>query len=98
MDLIRAGLGISKTIRNVGRLQEIVLVFARHGFDEFITSNVKSKVPNLVLPKSQTKITEELANMIDEYMKKSKQGYRSRAEFISEAIRLRLGLLKTKKK
>ena len=42
-------------------------------------------------------ITEDLAKMIDEFMKKSKQGYRSRAEFISEAIRLRMGLLKESK-
>jgi ubiquinone biosynthesis protein len=62
MDLIRAGLGLSKTIRNVGRLQEIVLVFARHGFDEFITNNVTTKIPNFVLPKSKKRITEELAN------------------------------------
>ncbi|MDD4973036.1 MAG: AarF/UbiB family protein [Bacteriovorax sp.] len=62
MDLIRAGLGLSKTIRNVGRLQEIVLVFARHGFDEFITNNVTTKIPNFVLPKSKKRISEELAN------------------------------------
>ena len=62
MDLIRAGRGISKTIRNVGRLQEIVRVFARHGFDEFITKNVTGKIPNFVLPKSQKKITDELLN------------------------------------
>lgn len=62
MDLIRAGLGLSKTIRNVGRLQEIVLVFARHGFDEFITNNVTNKIPNFVLPKSKKRISEELAN------------------------------------
>ena len=43
-------------------------------------------------------ITEELAKQIDEYMKKSKEGYRSRAEFISEAIRLRIGIAKLKKK
>ena len=42
-------------------------------------------------------ITEELAKKIDEYMKKAKEGYRSRAEFISEAIRLRLGISKVKK-
>jgi metal-responsive CopG/Arc/MetJ family transcriptional regulator len=41
-------------------------------------------------------ITEELANKIDEYIKKSKEGYRSRAEFISESIRLRLGITKLK--
>ncbi len=62
MDLIRAGLGLSKTIRNVTRLQEIVLVFARHGFDEFITNNVTAKIPNFVLPKSKKRITEELRN------------------------------------
>ncbi|MDO8508193.1 MAG: ribbon-helix-helix domain-containing protein [Nanoarchaeota archaeon] len=43
-------------------------------------------------------ITEDLANKIDEFIAKSKQGYRSRAEFISEAIRLRIGLLDKKKK
>jgi ubiquinone biosynthesis protein len=62
MDLISAGRGISKTIRNVGRLQEIVRVFARHGFDEFITKNVTNRMPNFVLPKSKKRITEELLN------------------------------------
>jgi ubiquinone biosynthesis protein len=62
MDLIKAGIGLSKTIRNVGRLQEIVMVFARHGFDEFITNNTTNKIPNFVLPKSKKKISEELAN------------------------------------
>jgi ubiquinone biosynthesis protein len=62
MDLITAGRGISKTMRNVGRLQEIVRVFARHGFDEFITKNVTNRIPNFVLPKSKKRITEELLN------------------------------------
>ena len=35
-------------------------------------------------------IPEELAMRIDDFIKKAKEGYRSRAEFISEAIRLRL--------
>lgn len=39
-------------------------------------------------------ITEDLAKKIDEYMKKAKEGYRSRAEFISEAVRLRIGIAK----
>lgn len=43
-------------------------------------------------------ITEDLAKKIDEHMEKSKEGYRSRAEFISEAIRLRLNIAKLKKK
>lgn len=62
MDLIKAGIGISKTIRNVSRLQEIILVFARHGFDEFITTKATNKIPNFVLPKSKKKISEELAD------------------------------------
>lgn len=32
-------------------------------------------------------IPEELAKEVDEFMKKSKLGYRSRAEFVIEAIR-----------
>jgi metal-responsive CopG/Arc/MetJ family transcriptional regulator len=43
-------------------------------------------------------ITEDLAKKIDEFIEKAKEGYRSRAEFISEAVRLRLGIAKLKKK
>lgn len=32
-------------------------------------------------------VPEELANEIDEFMKKSKMGYRSRAEVVTEAVR-----------
>lgn len=39
-------------------------------------------------------ITEELAKKIDKFIEKSKGGYRSRAEFLSEAARLRLGIAK----
>lgn len=60
MDLIKASRGISKTIRNAGRLQEIVRVFARHGFDEFIGGNITNLIPNFVLPKSHKKLSEEL--------------------------------------
>jgi metal-responsive CopG/Arc/MetJ family transcriptional regulator len=42
-------------------------------------------------------ITEELAKKIDEHIESSKEGYRSRAEFLSEAARLRLGIAKLKK-
>ena len=42
-------------------------------------------------------IPEELAKKIDEFKEKAKQGHRSRAEIISEAIRLRIGLLDKKK-
>jgi len=43
-------------------------------------------------------IHEDLAKKIDEFIEKSKEGYRSRAELISEAVRLRLGIAKIKKK
>ncbi|MEN7982713.1 MAG: ribbon-helix-helix domain-containing protein [Nanoarchaeota archaeon] len=36
-------------------------------------------------------IPEELANKIDEYIKKSKLGYRSRAEVLIESVRKLIG-------
>jgi metal-responsive CopG/Arc/MetJ family transcriptional regulator len=42
-------------------------------------------------------VTEDLARKIDEFITTSKEGYRSRAEFLSEAARLRLGIAKLKK-
>lgn len=36
-------------------------------------------------------IPEELAKQIDDYMKKSKLGYRSRAEVVIEAVRKLMG-------
>lgn len=43
-------------------------------------------------------ITEKLAKEIDKHVDSGKGGYRSRAEFISEAVRLRLGIAKLKEK
>ena len=43
-------------------------------------------------------IHEDLAKEIDKHLEKAKEGYRSRAEFISEVIRLRLGIAKLKQK
>ena len=43
-------------------------------------------------------IHEDLAEKIDKFIKESKEGYRSRAELISEAVRLRLGIAKLKQK
>ncbi len=60
VDIVRTGIGLSKTIRNVSRLREIVIVFAKHGFDEFITKNVTSLIPGFVLPKSTRGIRSEL--------------------------------------
>jgi ubiquinone biosynthesis protein len=60
MDLIKTGIGITKTIRNVSRLREIVVTFARHGFDEFISGSITQVIPNFVLPKSKRSLKQEL--------------------------------------
>lgn len=60
VDLVKTGIGLSKTIRNVSRLREIILVFAKHGFDEFFTNNITSLIPGFVLPKSSKSIRTEL--------------------------------------
>lgn len=65
MDLIKTGIGLTKTIKNVGRLREIVTIFARHGFDEFVTSGMTSRIPDFVLPKSHKGIKAELASRED---------------------------------
>ncbi|MGB0453353.1 MAG: ABC1 kinase family protein [Bacteriovoracaceae bacterium] len=64
MDLIRTGIGITKTIRNASRLKEIVSIFARHGFDELFSRALSNKVPNLIIPKSKEKSI--LDNLDDE--------------------------------
>ncbi len=51
MDLIKTGLGISKTIKNVARFREILTVLSRHGFAELIVKSGLDKViPGFVLP------------------------------------------------
>ena len=56
MDIIRKGIGISRTFKNAARLREILSVFARHGFDEFIiNSKLHVMIPNFVIPKSRFK-------------------------------------------
>lgn len=60
MDIIRTGQIISKTIRNVGRLKEIVVVFSRNGFEEFMSTKITSIIPNFVLPKSKLELKKEL--------------------------------------
>jgi ubiquinone biosynthesis protein len=56
MDIIKTGIGIGKTIRNVSRLREIVNVFALNGLDEFVVkTNVHRMIPGFVLPKSRIK-------------------------------------------
>lgn len=54
MDIVKTGIGLTKTIKNVTRLREILNVFWRNGFDEFIIkSNLQSKIPGFVLPKKR---------------------------------------------
>lgn len=56
MDIIKTGIGLTKTIKNVSRLREIVSVFAQHGFDEIIIkSNLHQKIPGFVLPQKRIK-------------------------------------------
>ena len=65
MDLVRTSIRIGKTIRNVSRLREIILIFARHGFAEFISLGVTAKIPGFVLPKSSQSIRDEVADRDD---------------------------------
>ncbi len=54
MDIIKTGIGLTKTIRNVGRFREIINVFWRNGFDEFIIkTNLHTKIPGFVLPRKR---------------------------------------------
>ena len=55
MDIIKKGIGITKTIRNVSRFREIMSVFAQNGLDEFIIrSGLHKVVPGFVLPRTQS--------------------------------------------
>lgn len=79
MDLIRTGIGLTKTIKNVQRFREILTVFARHGFDELIIStNLNSVIPNFVIPKSRF-LKEE--DELDDFHFWRSVGYRLRKSF-----------------
>jgi len=61
MDLIKTGIRVGKTIRNATRLKEIVTVFAKNGFDEFLMRAPLAKIiPDFVLPQSGKAIEKEL--------------------------------------
>lgn len=60
MDLIKTGIGISKTIRNVSRFREILTVLARHGFSELIVKSGLDKIiPGFVLPTRVSQLKDE---------------------------------------
>ena len=56
MDLIQTSIGITKTLKNVARMREILSVFARHGFNEIIVkSGLHRLTPGFVLPSETIK-------------------------------------------
>lgn len=60
MDLIKTGIGISKTIKNVSRFREILTVLSRHGFSELILKSGLDKViPGFVLPARVSELKRE---------------------------------------
>ena len=64
MNLIKTGIGISKTIKNVARFREILTVLSRHGFSELIVkSGVDKVIPGFVLPARVSELKrEDLSN------------------------------------
>ena len=66
MDLLKTSIRISKTIRNVSRLREIVMILAKNGFAEFISLGIIKKIPNFVLPRTTKSIEEEVSERKDQ--------------------------------
>ena len=52
MDLVKTSRNITKTIKNVNRSREIIAVFARHGFEEFVVATPGGTIPKLVFQKN----------------------------------------------
>lgn len=79
MEIVRRGVELTRTIKNIGRLKEIIGVLAKNGFEEFILkTGIHNKIPNFVLPSSKfnTVIAErELGNFSEAI------GYRLRKSF-----------------
>jgi ubiquinone biosynthesis protein len=66
MNIFKTSIGLTKTIRNVSRLREILQVLAKHGFDEVIVrSRVHLLIPNFVMPKSINR--EKKRNEVSDY-------------------------------
>lgn len=64
MNLIKTGIGLSKTIKNVARFREILTVLSRYGFSELIVKSGLDKViPGFVLPARVSELKrEDLSN------------------------------------
>ena len=80
MDLVKTSRNITKTIKNVNRSREIIAVFARHGFEEFVVATPGNKIPKLVFPKTRKRIQEELERE-GQYTWQQALGYRLRKAF-----------------
>tara|TARA_R110000868_G_scaffold55424_11_gene172404 strand:+ start:6615 stop:8339 length:1725 start_codon:yes stop_codon:yes gene_type:complete len=79
MDPIRTGIRFGQTIRNVARLREIVTIFARHGFAEFVAhGGVLSYLPDFVLPAARKTIKQEM----------KEEGEREWGQIIGSRLRL----------
>jgi ubiquinone biosynthesis protein len=70
MNLVKASIGLSKTVKNMGRFREIVTVFAKNGFAEFMASGVSNVLPNFILPESTVKLKEELSGKAERDIQK----------------------------
>ncbi|MCP5463840.1 MAG: hypothetical protein H7A33_02330 [Deltaproteobacteria bacterium] len=79
MDIVKTGRNWTQTIKNVSRFKEIISVFARNGFDEFIIkANLHGKIPDFVVPSSR------LQKRLEDYAEESWPkvlGYRLRECF-----------------
>lgn len=61
MDLIKTGIGITKTIKNYQRLREIISVLYRNGFTDILQkANLLHKVPGFVIPKNTEPTPEDI--------------------------------------
>jgi len=81
MDLLKTTLGLTRAIKNVGRLREIITVFAKNGLEEFIVkAKIHEFIPNFVFPAEKKIQMLENANFIYE-SRWGQIGYRLRLSF-----------------
>lgn len=67
MDLIKTGIGLTKTIKNVARLREILTVFSRNGFRSYIVkSGLGEEVDGLATETSGDEVPSDAATAGDE--------------------------------
>lgn len=80
MDIIKTGIGLSKTIKNAGRFREILTVFARNGFDESIIKfNLHNKIPGFAFPKKRIQTSLKNDGLHENFW--GSLGYRLRKSF-----------------